>query len=611
MAKKKIPNMTRAEHKRKLEQAVFLQNAAVRQVREKTLLPNISHGDTYEQVVKAGQNLLQEEHNNIRYERIKSYYSRSDVQLAMYNYAKGRKISVLKNFRPMFSGSTLRNPEDILPIMMFYSREWSLWPSMHGTVSRYDEDGNSLCDLVVEVDCKKSRVRCFNLTRPLIRLFRDLELEFRIKFSGNASPHVIIPGEVFPEKWRRGGNCRHLYAKLLDFFKEQIKEPRLLDGSFRNSSHFLRLAYSLNENTGLASIPIEIDSYDRFSWESAYPESVVVLEDWWNIPDDAQERTESLIEFVFGEKRTFAAAVDNNIIQQELTHCRPDLIGKNTQIGMIKAGEEIIERFAELSSSMDPALSQNIISELRNNIEKGDIDQHQVVKTYVFKHLIKFAQKHGINKSDLILLWNWSNKSELLKYYARKDVQEFIYSYSQDRCISIGNSGEYMVLEEPSAIFPIITYMVSEGVMPAFRCTNAKYDHEDGKMIACDVVINTIPLDMDVSIFDMPCFALYSGDNNVKIVIPFESFKVEPSPSQLSAIKNDLSKNIKNRLKKGRISVSIYENSTPIPYTIADDAKNVYLPVKLSDLVYLIPSMSSISTVDKIIDINSLINEFI
>jgi hypothetical protein len=595
MVKKRIPNTTRAEHKKKLEQAVHLQNAAMRQVREQNIFKNKNNGDVYEQVVKAGLEMLEEDYINNEYEKIKSYYSRSDIQLAMYNYAKGRKISVLKNFHPMFSGSTLRKPEDVLPIMMFYSRELPLWSSMHGTVSRYDDDGNSLCDLVVEVDCKKSRVKCFNLTRPLIRLFYDLELEFRIKYSGNASSHVIIPGEVFPEKWRRDGNRRYLYAKLLDFFREQIKEPKLLDGSFRNSSHFLRLAYSLNENTGLASIPIGIDDFDRFSWQSAYPDSVVVLEDWWDIPNDAQDRTESLIEFALGEKRTFAVRIiDDNSIQENLTHSRPDVISKNTKIGMIKAGEEIIEQFSALSSSMGSVLKQDILNEFSISLQ-NNVDQRQIIKI--------LAQKYGINKADLVLLWNWSTKTKALEYYARKDVQEFIYSYSLKRCVILGNTDEYFVLDDPSVIFPLVAYVVSEGMKPAFRCTNAKYESDSEKMIACDVVININQPDVDVSIFDMPCFALYAGEANSKIIIPSE----ESSPSQLSEIKNKLAKNIKSRLKRN-VSISIYESSTPIPYTITDDGESIYLPVKIDDLINCSPSLINVSAITTLTNVQSLLN---
>ncbi len=325
MAKKrKIKNMTRAEHKRTLEGAVRSQIAAMREAKGQIFLPNLnrrdgkSNVDMYERVVAAGQELLEERPASpgSRAERIRAYYSRKDVQQTLYQYAKGRKISVLRNFRPMFHGSRLRKPEDLLPIMVLYSQDSRLWPSMHGTVSRHDSGDRWVCDLVVEIDFKKSRAKAFSLSRPLIGLFQDIGLEFRVKFSGNASPHIIIPAEAFPKKWRDANKCRNLYGKLLDFFRKQIKQPKTLDGSFRNPNHFLRMPYSFNENTGLVSVPIRVEDYDRFSWEMAQPENVVVMEDWWSIPEDASERTEALIEMAFSRKTVMAVRSDVKSIER-------------------------------------------------------------------------------------------------------------------------------------------------------------------------------------------------------------------------------------------------------------------------------------------------------
>ena len=109
----------------------------------------------------AGQELLEKCHAlaGSRTDRIISYYSREDVQRAMYQYAQGRKISVLRYFRPMFQGAQLRKLDDILPIMMFYSQEPKLWPSIHGTISRSDDAGRTVCDLVIEVDFKGCAAR--------------------------------------------------------------------------------------------------------------------------------------------------------------------------------------------------------------------------------------------------------------------------------------------------------------------------------------------------------------------------------------------------------------------------------------------------------------------
>lgn len=591
MAKKRhIRNMTRAQHKQVMEKAVMLQNAAIHQVREKTVSPKFdSNDDAYTQVVKTGQEILQKEQKySLRIDRIRSYYSRKDVQDAMFGYSKGRKISVLKYFHPMFAGSQLRQAEDILPMMMFYSQESSLWPSMHGTVSRYDDNGRLVCDLVVEIDCKKSRTRCFNLTRPLIKLFTELELEFLIKYSGNASPHVIIPGEVFPERWRRGGNCRRLYNDLLNFFKKQIREPNLLDRSFGNSNHFLRMLYSLNENTGLASIPIRIEDFDRFSWQDAYPEQVSVIDDWWEISDDASEKTEALISFVMGEKRTIAMPkAENNLSAENLPQSMPELISKNTQIGIMTAGSQMIEQIKKLSESLDIDV---ILNELKN--EKQSLQA--------------LAQKYGISKGDLMLLQRYSDKSKALEYYSREDIQEYIYSYAIGRCVRLGNTDQYLMLDKPSDIYLLSAYMIGEGIPPTFQCTNAKYDPEDENIISCDIVVQLAQSNLDLSGLNGLCFGLYNGDGVINIIFPYESLKTAMNIdlSRLSEITYAFRKYFKGKFKITRsLPIFSYESSTPIPYTLTDGGDKAYIPICIEHIKNFSPLMADISAIG---DLNNI-----
>lgn len=89
---------------------------------------------------------------------------------------------------------------------------------------------------------------------------------------------------------------------------------------------------------------------------------------------------------------------------------------------------------------------------------------------------------------------------------------------------------EYFTLGEPQDVFGLAAYMVGGGVIPAFRCTNAQYDLDSGEMIACDMVIEASPaVGKSVALllrsFDMPSFALYSGDSYLRIVIPFKVLK--------------------------------------------------------------------------------------
>lgn len=62
-----------------------------------------------------------------------------------------------------------------------------------------------------------------------------------------------------------------------------------MDGSFTSPGHFLRMAYSLNENTGLVSVPIAQEEYDEFHLEMAEARRVVPRDDWMCIPRKSPE----------------------------------------------------------------------------------------------------------------------------------------------------------------------------------------------------------------------------------------------------------------------------------------------------------------------------------
>ena len=250
----------------------------------------------YEIAVNEGQEIAylfashQEPTGDLKH--IYDYYSRPDVQGAIYEFSKGRKITILREFYPMFDG--LRAPEDILYIALHCVKiDRSLWPSLHGTISRVDESGDYFCDFVVEIDYKEDWRVCFDGMLPLVEQLRDFGLSFCLKYSGNCSPHLIIPGEFFPPDATRSQKIR---LDLLEYIKNVIRHPEHLDLSFLSADHFLRLAYSFNENTGLVSVPILPGEYESFSRKMALPENVKVIPSWWaNYPEDAQYSLESFL----------------------------------------------------------------------------------------------------------------------------------------------------------------------------------------------------------------------------------------------------------------------------------------------------------------------------
>jgi len=130
-------------------------------------------------------------------------------------------------------------------------------------------------------------------------MFLRIGILFYVKFSGNSSPHVIIPGEVFRPHVKQFGELKQLYKKVYDFARKHMKRSNLLDMSFLTASrHYLRLAYSINEHTGRLSLPIQTTDYDSFTPSMAQIQNVVVMEDWWDIPENAGEYGEELMSYL-------------------------------------------------------------------------------------------------------------------------------------------------------------------------------------------------------------------------------------------------------------------------------------------------------------------------
>ncbi|MBD3182158.1 hypothetical protein GF312_07695 [Candidatus Poribacteria bacterium] len=573
MAKKrKIKNMTRAQHKQALERSANLQAAAVREAKGHVFLPKLNRstgkksGDLYQQVVEAGHKILEryQECGKIikgdKYDTIVSYYSRKDIQQAMFDYAKGRKLSIVRTFQPMFNGSQLRKPEDILPIMIFYSQERRYWPSMHGTVSRYDSVIGSVCDLILEVDFKKSRTTSFNLARPIVNMLSDLGVEFRIKFSGHASPHIIIPAEVFPPEWRRPGKYRGLYGKMLDFFKGKLKQPKTLDRSFRNPRHFLRMPYSLNESTGLVSLPLDIEQYSRFSWEMARPEFAQVKDNWWPVYDDSCDGMRELIEIVIGQRKHIPVRKKRKELElnQNLPPVMPFVLGAPIKMGIIKTGEQIAENGISLLNDTD----------IQNTVKA--VSDHE----------------DEINDQNIQLALRWAKHTDAIKHYSRPDVQEFMCNHLEERCMLLKGTDEYITIDGDSTCIPALAaYMVGGGVTPFFRCTNARYDFDSGDMKACDIVL-TSDLDSAESLstylqnMDLPAYAMYDGSDIIRFVLPFDILDTVIKPgfplSRFSYLAMKLKQQLRQNLgNKANIKVSLYEECCPVPYSVSEDGMGI------------------------------------
>jgi hypothetical protein len=132
------------------------------------------------------------------------------------------------------------------------------YPAFHATVCH---------DIVLEIDAKQSRKQAFGEGRRILDFLERYEAPYLLKFSGNSSPHFIIPQAAYeplvPEE-KREATFKSLFRWLIKQLEWGGEGAGWLDSSFSDERHFLRMPYSLNERTGLVSLPIRPEDYDTF-----------------------------------------------------------------------------------------------------------------------------------------------------------------------------------------------------------------------------------------------------------------------------------------------------------------------------------------------------------
>ena len=145
--------------------------------------------------------------------------------------------------------------------------------------------------MVFDIDVKTNYRESFGQGARVVDFLDRYDVPYRIKFSGNTSPHIIIPCEVFPQPFPA-----EQFKRLFGIVQEK-SGAKDLDTSFSGpSSHFLRMPYSLNERTGLVSLPLMRDEFDVFEPSMAELQNVDEIKaEWFALPEDAQERMERFL----------------------------------------------------------------------------------------------------------------------------------------------------------------------------------------------------------------------------------------------------------------------------------------------------------------------------
>lgn len=260
----------------------------------------------------------------LKTEQVLAYYGleREDVAEAIFKYGVDRKVIMTTEPGTLGGGggqNGFRSPDEILSQAQeaLEGMEGTVprrYPAFHGTLARLPTDrrfmrrGQKGADLVMDIDVKGDYKEAFRDGRKILDFLDSYNAPYRVKFSGGSGPHIIIPYEAFPESLS-GGRFDRAHKLLFQIVTSRSRASHV-DGSFTSTGHFYRMPYSLNEITGLVSLPLTREQYDDFTPSMAEVPNVQVDDNWFREPDE--EAREALMEILrdnTGRSRDFADIV--------------------------------------------------------------------------------------------------------------------------------------------------------------------------------------------------------------------------------------------------------------------------------------------------------------
>jgi len=493
-------------------------------------------------------------------DKVLAYYARPDVQREMQRYAKGRYLTVLRNFTPMFP--ELRSPDDVLPLMFHYLQGKKRWPSMHGTILRYNEAGQKVCDFVFEPDFKKSWTVAFGAARPIVRLFLSMGLPFFVKFSGNTSPHIIVPAEALSTAAEKEIKTGEFREQVYRFVQNRMSNPGLLDGPNWKPEHFLRLAYSIHELGGKVSTPIKPAEFDSFNPTKAKIDNVVVIDNWWHIPEDAAERGKSFVEQVLKSYPRLVRGTDklkpvHKWKPPEIPRKLRKIVDTNSYARMLKDGQRLLAiKTSNATLETQRAVEETLSEEMQNALtmlerwKKAKMKIDLEAAADIFKVDVEGLKSQWASQNTNTETKFFEKTWFLNRYYSHSDIQEVFYRYAYGRCFQVTKSEAHFRLQKPSDIPLLATHFESEGGnWKGLKCTRAKYNLKDNTIAACDIGIEidfsrsdyTSAVELAEKLvevlqkYDVFCYFKFNGDEMLEIIVPAEGL-----PGQIDGQKTAL-----------------------------------------------------------------------
>lgn len=230
---------------------------------------------------------------------ILEYYSQDWVQEEIAKLAKDREVAVAYGKdkfgkRPdiiQFKSDVLEFAKKGATSFHFSEEHWKDALLLKPGMTKKELDGlRKGFDLILDIDTKNfdyAKKTAFLLIEAI--RFYGVKSIF-CKFSGGSGFHIGIPMKAMPNKVK-GTDIRLLFPDCLkivaEFLKDIIKEKLIeitededvfstvdIDSGLISSRHMFRGVYSINEKSGLISIPVVPDDVMRFNREDASMDKV-------------------------------------------------------------------------------------------------------------------------------------------------------------------------------------------------------------------------------------------------------------------------------------------------------------------------------------------------
>ncbi|MDI6738366.1 MAG: hypothetical protein QME12_07695, partial [Nanoarchaeota archaeon] len=250
-----------------------------------------------------------------------AYYSRRDIQRAIWESAKDREVAVRVNEYFAKRPDTIEMSGDVAEwarkgATSFHISEerWANPLNLQtGLVKKQLDELRIGWDLIIDIDTpfwEYAKLTAYYVVEAL--KFHNIEC-FGVKFSGNKGFHISVPFEAFPEEvdgvitkdlfpeslrvivaYLQNMIKGHLSSAILE--KEHISQIAekvgktikdmttsgvfdpfkivVIDNVLISSRHMFRAPYSLHEKAGLVSLPIKAEEIMDFQKEKAKPFAV-------------------------------------------------------------------------------------------------------------------------------------------------------------------------------------------------------------------------------------------------------------------------------------------------------------------------------------------------